>query len=131
MSLKKLTPVLVVERIEPCLPFWRDRLGFTVTAEVPHGERLGFVILQRDAVEVMLQTRASVADDVGEPLRGTFRTVLFVEVADLAPLRAAVTGLPALFPERVTSYGATEIGVEDPAGNALIFAQFGAAAESP
>ena len=27
----KLTPVLIVDAIEPCLLFWVDRLGFTVT----------------------------------------------------------------------------------------------------
>ena len=129
--MKKLTPVLVVDEIEPCLSFWRDRLGFAITAEVPHGARLGFVILQRDAVEVMLQTRASVADDLPPLAGGAYRTVLFLEVADLAPLRAALAGVPPLFPERVTSYGATEIGVEDPAGNVVILARFGAAAAAP
>jgi len=31
MRMKKLTPVLFVEAIEPCLPFWTERLGFTKT----------------------------------------------------------------------------------------------------
>ena len=26
--MRKLTPVLLVEEIEPCLSFWTDRLGF-------------------------------------------------------------------------------------------------------
>ena len=26
---KKLTPVLMVESIEPCLPLWLDKLGWT------------------------------------------------------------------------------------------------------
>ena len=43
--MKKLAPVLVVDRIEPCLPFWVDRLGFEKTVEVPESDRLGFVIL--------------------------------------------------------------------------------------
>ena len=36
--MKKVTPVLYVEEIEPALPFWMDRLGFEKTAEVPHGD---------------------------------------------------------------------------------------------
>ena len=45
--MKKLTPILVVDAIEPCLPFWTQRLGFTVNAEVPEGDRLGFVMFQQ------------------------------------------------------------------------------------
>ena len=60
MKMNRLTPVLMVEAIEPCLPFWVDRLGFSKTVEVPHGDRLGFAILVRDGVELMYQTRASV-----------------------------------------------------------------------
>jgi hypothetical protein len=56
--IKKLAPVLIVDRIEPLLPLW-GALGFHRTAEVPHGEALGFVILERDGVEVMYQTRDS------------------------------------------------------------------------
>ena len=36
---------------------------FEVTAEVPEGERLGFVILRHGELEVMLQTHASVEKD--------------------------------------------------------------------
>ena len=52
----------MVDAIESCIPFW-ERLGFTKTAEVPEGDRLGFVILAKDAVEVMYQTHESVQKD--------------------------------------------------------------------
>ena len=45
---KKLTPVLMVDAIEPCLPLWTERLGWTKTAEAPDGDKIGFVILARD-----------------------------------------------------------------------------------
>ena len=45
--MKKLTPDLIVPRIETCLPFWMDRLGFEKLDEVPEGNELGFVILKR------------------------------------------------------------------------------------
>jgi hypothetical protein len=61
---KKLTPVLFVKEIEPVLPFWVEGLGFTKTAEAPEGDKLGFVILERDGVEVMCQTYASVDKDM-------------------------------------------------------------------
>jgi len=37
ISMKKLTPILLVKEIEPSLPFWVDRLGFKKTVEVPEG----------------------------------------------------------------------------------------------
>src|SRR5204863_3263762 len=114
--------VLIVDRVEDCLPFWCDRLGFARTVEVPHGEALGFVILQRQGAELMLQSRASVRDDLPALAEGDYRTALYLEVDDLAPMRAALAGLPALFPERTTFYGARELGVTDPAGNRVIVA---------
>lgn len=123
-ALKKLTPVLFVERIEPCLPFWIERLGFQKTAEVPEGGALSFVLLVRDGVEVMLQTRASVAKDIpalaGEPSR----SFLYVEVADFADIKRRLEGADIVIPERKTFYGATEIGVRDPTGNVITFSHF-------
>jgi uncharacterized glyoxalase superfamily protein PhnB len=124
-AVKKLTPVLIVDAVEPCLPFWVDRLGFTVQTEVPEGDRLGFAILVHGPVEVMVQSRASVAKDVPALAAESFRSALFVEVEDLAPILAAVAGLEVVVPERRTFYGAHEIGVRDPAGNVVTFARFG------
>jgi len=33
MPVKKLTPILSVEKIEPVLPFWTQHLGFIKTVE--------------------------------------------------------------------------------------------------
>src|SRR3984893_19572441 len=62
--MKNLTPVIIVDQIEPSLPFWIERLGFQKTAEVPEGDKLGFIILVKGNVEVMYQTGASVAKDL-------------------------------------------------------------------
>lgn len=120
----KITPVLAVPSIEPVLPLW-EALGFRRTAEVPHGDTLGFVILARDEEEVMYQTYDSIQADeprVGKPGPGA----LFVQVEDL---EAIVTKLPPgtdrFIEKRTTSYGATETFVRDAAGNVIVFAQFG------
>jgi uncharacterized glyoxalase superfamily protein PhnB len=120
--MNKLTPNLIVERIEDCLPFWVERLGFEKTVEVPDGERLGFVILRHGAVEVMLQSRASLKKDVPAVAEGPHRSVLYCEVPDLAPIRKALKGWPEASPERTTFYGAREIIVRDPEGNVVFFA---------
>lgn len=125
MKVKKLTPVLYVDAIEPVLPFWLDRLGFQKTVEVPEGDALGFVILAKDGIEVMYQTMASVAKDVPQlassPQRGTF---LFLEVDDLESVVTALQGVEPVVPRRTTFYGADELIVREPGGNVVTFAQF-------
>lgn len=122
MRFEKLTPVLYVEAIEPVLPFW-ERLGFERTVEVPEGDVLGFVILERDGVEVMYQTRASVEGDVpalaDTPMGGS---MLYFEVADLDAVETALEDVERVVPRRTTFYGADEIFVREPAGNVVGFA---------
>jgi catechol 2,3-dioxygenase-like lactoylglutathione lyase family enzyme len=122
--LKNLTPVLVVDAIEPCLAFWIERIGFEKVAEVPDGERLGFALLVRDGREVMLQTVRSVEHDLPTALAGgTPQAFLFVEVDDLAPIERAFADVtPAVAPRR-TFYGMDEVGYRDPAGNLVVFAR--------
>jgi len=124
-TMKKLPPVLVVEEIEPCLPFWIDRLGFEKTVEVPEGSRLGFVILQKDDVEVMYQTRESVEKDIPTllPERGGHPVALFIEVSDVAAVERALEGAEIILERRRTFYGMDEVGAREPGGNAVIFAQ--------
>lgn len=124
--LKKLTPVLFVENIERQLPFWTERLGFAKTVEVPHENTLGFVILVRDAVEIMLQTHASVAADVPALTGETAHVPLFIEVDDIDEIERRLDDVTKVFPRRKTFYGATEVAVRDPAGNIVTFAQFAA-----
>jgi catechol 2,3-dioxygenase-like lactoylglutathione lyase family enzyme len=113
---------LIVASIEDCLPFYVDRLGFTRTVDVPHGDVLGFVILKRGELELMLQSRASVAADVAGVDPDGFRAALYIDVGELAPIRTALAGWPLVVPERTTFYGAREIIVRDPAGNLISFA---------
>ena len=124
--LEKLTPILYVEAIEPVLPFWTDRLGFRVTGEVMEDDRLGFIMMERDGVEVMIQTRESVENDVPSiadtPMGGT---ILFIQVEDLDAIEAALGGVEILVPRRTTPYGAEEIFVREPGGNVVGFAEFG------
>jgi len=119
----QITANLIVDAIEPCLPFWCEQLGFRVTAEVPHGDRLGFVILAHDGAELMLQTRASVADDVAPLASEAFRTALYVHVDDLAAIKKALRDVDRIVADRRTFYGADEVLVRDPAGNVVVFAQ--------
>ena len=118
----KLTPVLFVERIEPCLPFWRA-LGFAPTVEVPHDDALGFAILSDGEREVMYESHALAAKDMPmlEHRRPSF---LYLEVGDLDTVEAALAQFDVFLPRRETFYGATELGFREPGGHYVTFAQF-------
>ena len=123
-TMKKLTPVIMVDAIESCLPFW-ERLGFTKTVEVPEGDRLGFAILQKDSVEVMYQTHESVEKDAPGlvPRAHGNGAGFFIEVSDVGSIQRALDGLEIVVPRRQTFYGMDEIGVREPGGHVVMFAQ--------
>ena len=129
MIVKRVSPVLFAARIEPCVDFWTKRLGFQKTTEVPEGDTLGFVILQKDGFELMYQSYASADKDnpATAPLTRKGPSFLYVEVDNLDGLITAMKGAEVAIPERTTFYGAREFGVKDPAGHLFMFAQMNAA----
>ena len=120
----KITPILVVDEIEPSLKFWVGQLGFEKTVEVPEGDKLGFVILQKEGTEVMLQTRASIQKDAGPAADAvlTSGSNLYIEVDNFAEALERVKGAEVLVPERTTFYGMREIWVREPGRHVLGFA---------
>lgn len=119
----KITPVLFVDAIEPSLPFWVDRLGFTKTVEVPYGDKLGFVMLIKGNTELMIQTRASVRDDNSAVMDYTRPTAgIYIEVSDFADLLKRVEGFQVIMPQRDAFYGMREISIKEPGGNIITFA---------
>jgi uncharacterized glyoxalase superfamily protein PhnB len=126
-ALKQLTPVLIVEAVEPCLKFWVDRLGFAITNQVPGPDgKLVFASVQLGPVEVMYQTRASVVDEqpgVAKDLMG-HSVALFITVEDLDTVARSLDGAPVVKPRHKTFYGSTEIYVREPGGNTVGFAEF-------
>jgi uncharacterized glyoxalase superfamily protein PhnB len=129
-TLKSLTPVLIVDEVEPCAEFWISRLGFEKPQDVPGDDgKLAFCILQKDGIEIMYQTKASVAhdspDQKGE-LTG-HSTALFITVpsmADLDAIEQAVKGAPIVKERHQTFYGSTEFYIREPGGNVVGFAAF-------
>jgi uncharacterized glyoxalase superfamily protein PhnB len=128
-ALGHLTPVLIVDAVEPCIAFWTERLGFTAENQVPGDDgRLVFASVKKGDIEVMYQTKASVLaerpESAGE-LTG-HSTVLFISTEDLGAVEKAIAGAPVVVPRHTTFYGSTEIYVREPGGNTVGFAQFGA-----
>lgn len=134
LTVKKITPLLTVDDVDACLPFWTGALGFELTATVPHGEATGFAMLQKDGLELMYQSRASVADDLGsagaasghpelaDPMAEGMST-LFIEVEALdAVLEALGDEAEVVVPRRRTFYGMDEVFVRAPCGTLVGFA---------
>ena len=126
-GLRHLTPVLVVDEVEPCVRFWTDQLGFTLENQVPGDNgKLVFASVKAGDVEVMYQTRASVLaeqpDAAGEFVGHS--TVLFITVDNLDQIEKAMSDAPIVKPRHDTFYGTTELYVKEPGGNRVGFAQF-------
>ncbi|HEX9310141.1 MAG TPA: VOC family protein [Gemmatimonadaceae bacterium] len=127
LTLKQLTPVLIVDAVEPCIKFWTDRLGFEVTNQVPDTDgKLIFASVQKGSIEIMYQTRASViSEQPGSAPDLTGHSVaLFITVGDLDTIAKSLAGAPVVKPRHETFYGSTEIYVKEPGGNTVGFAQF-------
>jgi uncharacterized glyoxalase superfamily protein PhnB len=126
-QLQHMAPVLVVDRVEPCLTFWVDRFGFTVENQVPGPDgQLIFASVKKDGLEVMYQTRASVVAENPEAARELdgHSVALFITVNDMGAVERAIAGAPVVKSRHQTFYGSTEIYVREPGGNTVGFASF-------
>lgn len=126
---RKLSPVLIVEAVEPCLAFWTNGLGFRQVNAVPGEDgRLVFASVERDAVEIMYQTRASVLAAEPEATRAErareiagHAAALFIEVNDLDAVEGALIGAPVVKVRHETFYGTAELYVREPGGTTVGF----------
>jgi uncharacterized glyoxalase superfamily protein PhnB len=133
MSVLGVTPVLLVESIEPVIDLWERRLGLPRVATVEHEGRMGFVMYAGEGWSLMYQSMASALADIGaesaqarqalEAMRG-HRQCVFIKVSDVDAVEKQLAGLPFLMPRRTTFYGSTEITIQDPGGHLITFAQF-------
>jgi len=127
---ESIAPVLIVDKVEPTRAFFRDRLGFTQTAVVADGDEIGFVMLEKDGIVVMVQSHASVIEDVGpDAARAVNETIarrgavgLFVTVSDVELIVPAIADADVIVPLRKTFYGMHEIAIREPGGHCVTFA---------
>jgi uncharacterized glyoxalase superfamily protein PhnB len=120
----RVTPILIVERIEPTRAFFCDRLGFTVRQAIDHGDGPGYLRIARGDVSLIIRSEASVraeaADDedfAPDPYAG----VISIDVANVDAFVAEVADADVVIPLRRSFYGAHEIGVREPGGNVVLF----------
>jgi uncharacterized glyoxalase superfamily protein PhnB len=132
MKFTDVTPNLIVSDIDRSLAFYRDVLGFSVVTTVPDAAPFVFVWLQRDEVNVFLNTVGSVTDtlpDLAARRIGGTNTLFMMIEAD-----SPTEGIDALFdavqskarvvmPLKDQFYGMREFGIEDPDGYVIFAAQ--------
>ena len=125
MKIKRATPVLFVDRVEPTRDFFK-RVGFEVLAEVPAGKGIGFSMLEKDGVQVMVETRGNENEPaaIQAITRESRRAAVFVEVDDLAAVIAALAGSKVIVERHTTFYKSDELTYEEPGGHLVTFARF-------
>lgn len=118
---ESVTPILIVDEIESCLNFWTT-LGFQSVAEVPHGDKLGFVMLVNGGISVMYQSVASLGSDLQvNPSKGN--SVVFLKLDNLDAVESLLDKAAIALPRRKTFYGTVEVWAREPGGNLIGFAQ--------
>jgi hypothetical protein len=123
LMIQKATPLLRVERVEPSLPFWVDRLGFQKVTEVMEGDSIGFAILSKGHVEIMLQSRASLAKDLPMLSVGAMApAVVYMGVTNLEEIASKLAPSEIVVQKRTTYYGMEEIWAREPGGHVIGFA---------
>lgn len=131
MKFSDVTPNLVVSNVERSLAFYRDVLGFSVTATVPDASPFAFAWMQRDGVNVFLNSHESIEEHgalAERPIGGTASLFIVIEADDVA---GGIDALFASISPRATVmmapknqfYGMREFGIEDPDGYVIFFAQ--------
>jgi hypothetical protein len=122
MQLEKITTLLVVDSIEAVLPTW-NKLGYSVSVRVPETGTLGFVILQGEPGELMLQTKRSLKEDLPAVARLKPAHLLYADVKSLTRAKKVLSEARVLVAERTTFYGAKESWLELEGGTILGLAE--------
>ena len=116
---RALSSVLMVERIEPCLEFWVDRLGFEVRYEVPGDDHLEYVVLGQGDLEIMYRTLDSLHEETPGLVEDSDHqpwVVMYLQVDDLDEILPVLDGLEVVVPLRETIVGNREVFIREPSG---------------
>ncbi len=125
-TLKKLTPNIMVEDVNGTVQFYKDVLGFQVIVTVPEEGVFNWAMLGRDDVQLMVQSRASLTEELpllhGRAIGGTL--TFYVDVSDVQGLYEQIKGKVTIVQDmHTTFYGAQEFAIQDNNGYILAFAQ--------
>jgi lactoylglutathione lyase len=131
MKLTDVTPNLIVADMDRSTAFYKDVLGFSVVTTVPDAPPFVFAWMQRDGVNVFLNSTAGMEDDVtglaNRAIGGTATMFFSLERNDAGGIDEFFNEISArarvVMPLKDQFYGMREFGVEDPDGYIIFFAQ--------
>ena len=133
---KKITANIIVSNVNENLDFYEKILGFSLVMAVPEDSQqvvtvrdttapLGFAIIRRDDVELMLQSRKSLDKELpslaGSHVGTSF--TLYIQVDDIEALYKGLKDNAAIIEDlHATFYGAREFCIMNSGGHVLTFA---------
>jgi len=126
LEIRGLAPLLQVFDMPRSIAFYRDVLGFKIVAQAPPGDDFDWGLLERDGVQLMLNTAFETQDRPPAPEAGRTQahadTTLFFGCPDVDAAYAHVKahGIEAP-PPSVAPYGMKQLSLRDPDGYAICF----------
>ncbi|MFP4470130.1 MAG: VOC family protein [Bacteroidales bacterium] len=126
MKLNSLTPNVMVHDVNQTIEWYRTNLGFELVMSVPEEGKSEWAMISRDAVNLMLQTRESIAAEQPEftdmPIGAS--QSFFIKVTGLEEIFEKITDTRAVIkPLYKTFYGMNEFIIRDCNGYYLTFAE--------
>lgn len=124
--LQSLSPVLVVEDPGKVAAFYTERLSFRIVRRTPQdlAEPAALIALERDGARVVVQSLASLRDELPGAEIAPRAGVLFLRVDSLdAELAALGEGVKTVGRERELPSGARQVVIADPEGNLVVLQQ--------
>ena len=123
---KKLTPNLIVSRVERSLEFYEGVLGFTRGMTVPDQSPFVFASVTSGPVEIFFNDQAGAVKEypgfAGKPIGAT--GTLFIEVEGVNALHDRLkASVKVVMPIETKFYGMREFAIEDPDGYVITFAE--------
>jgi len=126
MMLKKLTPNLMVEDVNQTVQFYTEVLNFILDQTVPEASPFDWASMKSGDVEIMLQSRSSLAGDIpalkDSKIGGSL--TFFIQMQGLQELYERVKGKTTIVQDlHTTFYGTREFSILDCNGYILAFAE--------
>jgi uncharacterized glyoxalase superfamily protein PhnB len=126
MQIKKLTPNLIVNKVEASLKFYREILGLETTITVPEQSPYVFASVSNGSVEIFFNDQKTVAAEYPRLASNIGASLtLYLEVDNLQAVldRVKRAGAKISMPVTDQFYGMKEFAFEDPDGYTVTIAQ--------
>ncbi len=125
LHLKNLTPNIMVEDVNDTAEFYRNILNFELVLAVPSQGKLEWALLKCGDVELMIQSRKSLTEEMahlkGVKIGGSL--TFYIEVRNISEMYERIKDTVDVVQElHTTFFGMMEFAIRDCNGYILVFA---------